>query len=95
LLADPGHKRVNPVLYRKAEALACWARIAAPLLVVQGSATDPERWWGGRYSLAEFGERLKVVAQVERQVLADAAHMLHHDQPEALAAVLVPFLQRA
>jgi pimeloyl-ACP methyl ester carboxylesterase len=95
LLADPGHKRVNPVLYRKAEALACWARISAPLLVVQGGATNVDRWWGDRYSLAEFGERLQVVAQVERQTVADAAHMLHHDQPEALAAALLPFLQRA
>src|SRR5690606_15568671 len=40
LLADPAHKRVNPVLYRHDEALECWKRIEAPLLWVEGDRTD-------------------------------------------------------
>ena len=92
ILGDPAHKRVNPVLYRKEEALACWRRIAAPLLWVEGDRTDLQRWWGERYTKAQFHERLSVVPKVERHVLGPAGHMLHHDQPEALARLLQAFL---
>lgn len=92
LLADPAHKRVNPVLYRKDEVLECWKLIRAPLLWIEGDRTDIAKWWGGRYSLQEFHERLAVVAHVERRLLSPAGHMLHHDQPEALAALLSTFL---
>jgi len=47
---------------------------------------------GRRYTKEEFYQRLSVVPNVERQVLAPAGHMLHHDQPEALAARLEAFL---
>ena len=33
-----------------------------------------------------------MVPQLERAVLQDAGHMLHHDQPAALAARLSAFL---
>jgi pimeloyl-ACP methyl ester carboxylesterase len=36
LLADPAHKRINPVMFRAAEAIATWSEITAPLLWVQG-----------------------------------------------------------
>ncbi len=95
LRADPAHTRVNPVLYRKDEVLACWKRISAPLLWVEGDASDMTAWWGHRYPRSEFDARLSVVAQVEKKVLAPAGHMLHHDQPEALAAAVEAFLDRA
>ena len=92
LRADAAHKRVNPVLYRVDETLALWRAIQAPLLWVEGEHTDLSRWWGARYSHAEFEQRLAVVPQVERVRLAGAGHMLHHDQPEALADALARFL---
>ncbi|MBX3605697.1 MAG: alpha/beta hydrolase [Piscinibacter sp.] len=92
LRADPAHKRANPVLYRVDEVLACWKRIEAPLLWVEGDRTDVAKWWGHRYPRAEFDERLAVVPNVERCTLSPAGHMLHHDQPEALAARLETFL---
>ena len=92
ILGDPAHKRVNPYLYRKEEALACWAAIEAPLLWVEGDQTDTDRWWGDRYSKAEFHERLNVVRCLSRHVLSPAGHMLHHDQPRALAERLKAFL---
>jgi len=92
ILGDPAHKRVNPILARKEEALECWKRINAPLLWVQGDRTDMRQWWGERYTQAEFDERLAVVPNVQRRVLSPAGHMLHHDQPEALAAQLEAFL---
>ncbi len=92
ILGDPAHKRVNPLLYRVDEVLACWKQIAAPMLWVEGDRTDVEKWWGHRYPRSEFDARLAVVPKVERHVLSPAGHMLHHDQPEALARRLEAFL---
>lgn len=89
---DAAHKRVNPVLFREAEALAFYRAIQAPVLWVEGSESRPEVWWGNRYSKAKFYERLSAVRQVERKSLPNAGHMVHHDQPEALAALIAPFL---
>ncbi|MBK6866209.1 MAG: alpha/beta fold hydrolase [Ideonella sp.] len=92
ILGDPAHKLANPVLYRKDEVLECWRLIAAPMLWVEGDRSDTERWWGKRYTKADFHERLAVVPRVEKHLLARAGHMLHHDQPEALAQRLEAFL---
>jgi pimeloyl-ACP methyl ester carboxylesterase len=92
ILGDAAHKRISPTLYQRDEVLEVWKLIAAPLLWVEGDQTDLERWWGTRYTKAEFHERLSVVRHVQRDVLAPAGHMLHHDQPEALARLLERFL---
>ncbi|HEY2926932.1 alpha/beta fold hydrolase [Piscinibacter sp.] len=92
ILGDPAHKRTNPVLYQKAEVLECWQRIDAPVLWVEGDQTDVSKWWGNRYPREDFEARLAQVRRVERHVLSPAGHMLHHDQPEALAARLEAFL---
>ena len=92
LRADAAHKRVNPVLYRVDEVLATWQAITAPLLWVEGADTDVAKWWGDRYPRAEFDARLAVVPAVTRVRLDDCGHMLHHDQPERLAAHLRRFL---
>jgi pimeloyl-ACP methyl ester carboxylesterase len=92
ILGDPVHKRSSPTLYQRDEVLECWKLIEAPVLWVEGDQTDVSRWWGTRYTKAEFHERLNVVGKVERHVLAPAGHMLHHDQPEALARRLEAFL---
>ena len=92
LLADAAHKRVNPALYQADEVVETWARIAAPLLWVEGADTDVAKWWGERYSRREFEARLARVPRVERETLADCGHMLHHDRPNELAAALLGFL---
>ena len=92
ILGDPAHKRANPVLYRKDEIVEGWKLITAPVLWVEGNETDVSKWWGNRYPRADFDARLAVVPQVERVLLTDCGHMLHHDQPERLAAALKGFL---
>jgi hypothetical protein len=47
--------------YRAADAIATWQRITAPLLWVQGAGSRLDSHWGGRYSLAEFQQRLAQV----------------------------------
>jgi pimeloyl-ACP methyl ester carboxylesterase len=95
ILADAAHKRTNPVLYQKAEVLECWKLITAPLLWVEGDRTDVSKYWGTSYPRADFDARLALVAKVQRKTLASAGHMLHHDQPEALAHCLQAFLDAA
>lgn len=92
LRADPVHKRSHAVLYRKAEALACWQRIAAPVLFVEGEDDSLAAYWGERYPRAELLQRLAVVPQLRHERLMDCGHMLHHDQPERLAALIEAFL---
>jgi pimeloyl-ACP methyl ester carboxylesterase len=92
ILGDPAHKRVNPVLYQVDEVLAAWRQIQAPLLWVEGDQTDVAKWWGRRYTRAEFDTRLAVVPYVRRAMLSPCGHMLHHDQPEALARELMEHL---
>lgn len=93
ILGDPAHKHANPVLYRKEEVLECWKRIEAPVLWVEGDRTDVTKWWGDRYPRADFESRLAVVPRLERELLSPCGHMLHHDQPEALAQRLERFLR--
>jgi len=92
LRADAAHKRVNPALYRADETVAIWRCITAPLLWIEGAHTDMAKWWGHRYPRAEFEARLSAVPHVERVTLDESGHMLHHDEPAALAAALRRFL---
>jgi len=95
VLGDPAHKRVNPSLYRKDEILEGWKRITAPTLWIEGDETDPDRWWGHRYPRSEFDARIGIVHNLQRVRLASCGHMLHFDQPMALALALDEFLDRA
>lgn len=92
ILGEPGHKVVNANLYQVEETLAIYQRITAPVLAVEASDDSLKKWNQGRYTLADYHERLKLIADVKVAVVADAGHMLHHDQPEALAALIEGFL---
>jgi len=92
ILGDAAHKVVNPYLYHVEEALEMYRRISAPVLAVEASDDSLGQWWKGKYTLPEYHERLKSVPQVDIAMIQDAGHMLHHDQPQALARRLEQFL---
>jgi len=92
ILGDAAHKVVNANIYRVDEALALYAAITAPVLSVEASDDSLARW-AGDYTLAEFHERLKAVRDVRSVRLPDCGHMLHHDQPERVAAQVEDFLR--
>jgi pimeloyl-ACP methyl ester carboxylesterase len=89
---DPAHKIINANIYRLDEVLAIYQRISAPTLAVEASDDSLGKWWQGKYTLAQYHERLQSVPQVSTAVIQDAGHMLHHDQPEQLARLLEGFL---
>lgn len=94
ILGDAAHKIVNAQLYRVDEVLEIYQRISAPMLAIEASDDSLSKWWQGKYSLAEYHERLKSVPQVTTAVIQDAGHMLHHDQPEQLARLIEGFLRQ-
>jgi len=93
ILGDAAHKITNAQLYRVDEVLEIWKSISAPTLAVEASDDSLVQWWQGKYTLAEYHERLKSVPDVRRAVIQDAGHMLHHDQPEQLARLIESFLE--
>jgi pimeloyl-ACP methyl ester carboxylesterase len=91
-LGDSAHKVINPYLFQVEEALTMYRRISAPVLMVQASDDSLSQWWKGKYTLAEFHERLNCVPFLRKATVQDAGHMLQHDQPQALASLLENFL---
>lgn len=92
ILGDVAHKVVSAHLYQVEEALAIYRRISAPVLSVTASDDSLGQWWKGQFTLAQYLERLRAVPNLQSAVVQDAAHMLHHDQPEELARLIENFL---
>jgi pimeloyl-ACP methyl ester carboxylesterase len=87
----PGAQDRQRQLSRLDEVLELYGRITAPVLAVEASDDSLGQWWQGKYTLAEYHERLKSVPDCRRAVVTDAGHMLHHDQPQQLAGLIEGF----
>ena len=93
ILGDAAHKVVSALLYRADETQAIWRCIEAPTLSVEASDDSLARWFKqGEYNLDEFHQRLTAVPDCRRARVEDAGHMLHHDQPAAVARLIEDFL---
>jgi len=92
ILGDPAHKITNANLYKVDEVLEIYKRLTMPVLAVEASDNSLDMWWKGAYTLAQYHERLKVVPNVEIARINDAGHMMHHDQPAELAALIERFI---
>jgi len=90
LWADPKHKRVNPVLYQRDQAEACWRAIVAPLLLVFAEQSELVQRMAGEIA----DDRLhSLAANLTIATIRDAGHMIHHERPEETAALLDDFLR--
>ena len=90
LRGDPAHKIVNPVLYRYEEARACWQQVRSPVLWVDGAETTVTKRLG--LDEAQRRERRDAFQNLRYTTVSGAGHMLHHDEPEAVAALIEAFL---
>lgn len=90
LRSDPAHKIVYPILYRLEEATAFWRGITAPVLLVEGEDSFVPSWIGQQAD--ELATRKAVFSNLSVRTIANAGHMLHHDQPEELAMAIEEFL---
>lgn len=89
LAGDPAHRLVNPVLYRVDEVMAVWRRIEAEVLwVLSEHAND----WHEFVKAPDYAKRLAAIPRLRRATVAGAGHMMHHDRPEAVAALIREFL---
>jgi len=89
LRADPAHKIRNPVLYRRAEAEACWHAVTAPVLFVIGGNTDfnsPDMLW------VDPDHAFGAFPRLTKLTIPGAGHMVHFEQPGALAAAIEEFM---
>jgi len=92
ILAEAAHKLANPQLYRVDEILAIHRHISAPVLMVEAEDDSIAQWWHGKFTRAEHRQRLQGVPDLRLEVLPDCGHMLHHDQPRAVAALMEAFI---
>jgi pimeloyl-ACP methyl ester carboxylesterase len=97
--SDPRHKLPFPTVYRIEETYAVWRNIAAPTLWVAAEDSDIPKWLnehpegeGATDSMAGIRHRFAHIPQGRLVTIADAGHMLHHDQPAAVAAAIEAFL---
>jgi pimeloyl-ACP methyl ester carboxylesterase len=90
LAFDPRHRFVNPVLYRREEAEACWARMQIPMLLIAGEASGHQE----RRS-EDFPDELveRVFRDVKIVTLPGLGHMMHHEDPAAVARPIVEFAE--
>ena len=87
---DPRHKIVNPVMNQVDQLIACWKRITCPVLWVLTNEVDMRNW--RKDTPAELRERKQAFRNLSEILLEDSGHMMHHDQPEKLAAIIEVFL---
>ena len=92
ILGDAAHKISNANLYRADEVQEIYKRLSMPVLAVEASDNSLELWWKGAFTLAQYHERIQAVPNIEIGRIADAGHMMHHDQPEVLAAMIERFI---
>jgi len=92
LKAQAAHKVVSAHLHQVQEMHEIFKNITAPTLCLHSSDLQLERWWKGLYTFEQYQERIKAIPQLSQIQLRDCAHMLHHDQPQALAQVIETFL---
>ena len=91
ILGHAAHKIINAQLFRVEEILGIYERIRAPMLCVVAQEDSLSQWWKEKYTLAEFKQRIASVPDLQHRVIDDAGHMLHHDQPQKLAALVESF----
>ncbi len=89
LRADPAHRLPNAVQYRRAEAIACWDRVEAAVLLVLGADTD---FTSAAKSWIDPDESAHPFRGAATRSVPQAGHMVHFEAPETLARVVETFL---
>ena len=88
LAADPAHLTKNPYGFRAAEAMAAWADITAPVLMLDGAAS-PAKWFIDEPTREKRRAQINDLTHIE---LADLGHMLHWQAPVQVADPIAHFL---
>jgi pimeloyl-ACP methyl ester carboxylesterase len=85
---DPSHRLVNPILYRREEAEACWARLEVSMLLVLGEQSDIRK---RHLPVMENEDWRALFKRIRIVTIPGTGHMMHHEDPEAVAKHIVAF----
>jgi pimeloyl-ACP methyl ester carboxylesterase len=69
---------------------ACWEQVRAPVLWVDADESTTLKRLG--LDAEQHAERRAAFADLRYATVREAGHMLHHDQPKAVAALVEEFL---
>lgn len=89
LTFDPRHRNVNPVLFQRPELEALWRRFAAPVLLVLGGASEIRGRVHPEQVTKEYFHAL--FRDIRIELLEGVGHMMHIEQPRAIAALCIEF----
>jgi len=95
MLNDPAQRSpTNKMLYvgllRPEEAEACWKRVEAPVLWIEGGKSDVPRQIGA--TSEQRARRRSAFRSLDVKVIADAGHLVHVEYAEDVAAAIEEFL---
>lgn len=71
--------------------MAVWSRVRAKVLHVEAVDSPTLRMLAGRIPLDEFRKRFAAFPDWREKTIEEAGHMVHHDQPEQIAALIEAF----
>jgi pimeloyl-ACP methyl ester carboxylesterase len=91
LLADSAHKIGGPLLFRLEEIEALWSQVSAKVLHVEAVNSLTLQFFAGNKSIEAFKTRFQAFKDWREKLIEDAGHMVHHDQPEQIAALIEAF----
>lgn len=88
LANDPRHFVASPYGFIPEHAMAVWAQVSAPVLCLDGGDSPVQKWIPDE----EMQRRRGAFRQMTRDVLPGCGHMLHLEQPGAVAQKIEAFL---
>jgi pimeloyl-ACP methyl ester carboxylesterase len=89
LAGDPRHHWVNPILYKREDAEACWRGVKAPMLMLAGEESD----MAAKLEIDGTPAALRAVfPHLQFASVAGAGHMLHIEKPDVAAPLIESFL---
>lgn len=91
LAFDPRHRNINPVLFQRGEAEACWRRCTAPVLLILGKHSDIRARVHPEHRSNEYFHSMFRNLRIE--LLADVGHMMHIEDPQTIARCVREFAQ--
>lgn len=84
---DPLHRTMAPQPFYSGQAMAFYRRIECPVLIIRGKESR-------QTPRPDMQQRLEAIPNRSLAEIDGAGHMIHHDNPDALAARVLEFLER-
>ncbi len=82
---DPVHKVMNPNPFNLEQAKTFWSRVTCPVMCVRGGESE--------FNRQVFEDRVICFPDSRYVVVPGAGHMVHYDQPVALAKTIRDFIE--